>query len=237
MYIPRVRQNNIMGMSLNPKPQRMMTDITTTQLPMQNRNILDAGCGTGEWLSYVRTSLLGCHALTYLVGLDLDQEALKEAKTQVPRDKVDFVRGTIHNLPFKDNAFSIIISNVTMPYVDQKRSVTQMSRVLNSEGLLFISHHGFSWYIRNTLSGKISQCFCFPIAFGIFLFGSRFRKYVAKLASTLRFRMSYTTLGSMQTISRFHKALRKFNLIPQTIRMTKMFGLACTFYMIAKKEA
>ena len=67
------------------------------------RPLMDAGCGTGGFLSRFAQSPLAGDA----IGIDLSAEAVAIAKN---KSKVPVSIGTVGQLPFADGSFSAIVS-------------------------------------------------------------------------------------------------------------------------------
>jgi ubiquinone/menaquinone biosynthesis C-methylase UbiE len=89
--------------------------------------LLDAGCGrnyefTREFVNNVQTA----------VGVDIT-----ELKTGV--DGICGVRGDLQSLPFKDNAFDLVISMSVLEHLSKPESVFgEFSRVLKRDGLVIL---------------------------------------------------------------------------------------------------
>jgi ubiquinone/menaquinone biosynthesis C-methylase UbiE len=78
-------------------------------LPLENAQILDVGCGTGGFLRLLVT--LGAQP-QYLHGLDLMEHRILQAITQLP-GPVDLQAGNATALPYQDSTFDLI-SQFTM---------------------------------------------------------------------------------------------------------------------------
>jgi len=97
----------------------------------RNSTLLDAGCGTG--------SLLGkCDGhITY--GIDISEEALKFCRL---RNLKNILKGSICNLPFKDNTFKIIISLDVLYHLqvsDDSKTLKEIYRVTAQNGILMLN--------------------------------------------------------------------------------------------------
>lgn len=95
--------------------------------------ILDAGCGTG----YVAQQLK--HNNQYHVtALDLSENMLNQA--EMNHSAHDYVQGDIEALPFEDETFDCVVSNLAMQWCHSlETSITEQLRVLKSGGQLYIS--------------------------------------------------------------------------------------------------
>jgi ubiquinone/menaquinone biosynthesis C-methylase UbiE len=97
-------------------------------------NILEAGCGIGSVCNY-----LSQITNAKIIGVDISTEALKNLKLN-NSSNIEFIKGDIRNLPFKNNSFSLITSLGVIEHLDNPRgAIIEMERVLKEDGILFIS--------------------------------------------------------------------------------------------------
>jgi len=109
------------------------------------KNILDIGCGTGD-----NTLVLSkLYKRANIVALDFADEMLKVAhrklswKQKLLNNNIKYVCADAESLPFKDNSFEFIFSNLTIQWcADLDRTFAEFKRVLKPEGLLFFSTLG-----------------------------------------------------------------------------------------------
>ena len=95
--------------------------------------VLDAGCGVG-WGS----ALLVQAEASEVIGVDLDPEAVEDARRRVPA--ATFVVGDLLDLPFEDDSFDVVVCFEAIEHTgDTERTLDQLSRVLRPNGLLFVS--------------------------------------------------------------------------------------------------
>ena len=89
--------------------------------------ILDAGCGRGNYFKYFTNS--------FVVGLDIDRNALKEIITN------NFIiQGDIKNLPLKSNCFDLVFSRSVLQYIkNPKEAINEFERVLKPNGYLIFT--------------------------------------------------------------------------------------------------
>lgn len=107
--------------------------------------ILDLGCGTGANLE--RLLRLNLPFAEY-IGMDLTEEMLGIARRKAQGlTNVKFFQGDIHNLPFTEEEFDLVISTWAFEHLAQpERAAREAVRVLKREGrvvLLFISLPSF----------------------------------------------------------------------------------------------
>lgn len=95
-------------------------------------HILDAGCGTGLYSRYWRKE-----GMT-VTGLDLSTQMLETASKQ--NSAHYYVQGDIDHLPFSDNSFDAVWSNLVVQWSDNLRKVLQhYLRVTRKGGKVFFS--------------------------------------------------------------------------------------------------
>ena len=103
--------------------------------------ILDAGCGSG------RNLFLLAELGHQLVGLDKSTDVIDKLKKQLithPNysNAIDVGVGELDQLPFKDDEFDLVICNAVLHFskdvVHFEKMLTEMSRVIGEDGLLFL---------------------------------------------------------------------------------------------------
>jgi SAM-dependent methyltransferase len=93
--------------------------------------ILDAGCGTGGILE--RCNVYGAY------GLEISEEAIKFCKL---RKLNNLVRGSVCDVPFKNNSFDIVISLGVLYHKDVKndlKTLEELYRVVDENGILLLT--------------------------------------------------------------------------------------------------
>ena len=105
-------------------------------LPIENKKILEVGCGTGYWL---REFLKWGAQPENLVGVDLLAERLDVARKLCPA-RTELVCGSGLALSFPDSVFDLVLqSTVFTSILDpeaRKRVASEMLRVLKPDGLI-----------------------------------------------------------------------------------------------------
>ena len=90
------------------------------------RHVLEVGCGTGAILASINSP-------ASLYALDIEPEALTEAKIHVPRALL--VQADAHSLPYPDFAFDITFCHFLLLWVrDPLQAVREMARVTRPGG-------------------------------------------------------------------------------------------------------
>lgn len=104
----------------------------------KNINILDAGCGTGGDLNYLKK-------YGNVIGVDISEKALLYSKRRGHK----VARGDVNDLPFKDNHFDLVVASDSLyhRWVDDKKAVREFYRVLKGGGLLLVNTaaYNFLW--------------------------------------------------------------------------------------------
>ena len=109
---------------------------------LQNKSVLDVGCGDGEDLMILGDSTTKIH------GVDPSDEFLRKARRNNPRG--NFVKGVGENLPFADNQFDVVISKwAIQTSIDVPQTMREMARVLKPGGyLVYLSGHPLRQWIE-----------------------------------------------------------------------------------------
>ena len=96
---------------------------------------LDVGCGTGAAVP------LAAATVERAVGLDLSEQMVARAKElAVGIPAAEFVPGDSEQLPFADSEFNAILCTASFHhYPDPIRALSEMARVLKSDGRLVIA--------------------------------------------------------------------------------------------------
>lgn len=100
-----------------------------------SRAVLDAACGSGFGSHMIK--LAGARLV---VGLDLSQNALVQARTTSSVNVGGFVQGQLEKLPFPPHAFDLIVSMETIEHVAHPEQVlAEFARCLAPSGTLILS--------------------------------------------------------------------------------------------------
>jgi SAM-dependent methyltransferase len=122
---------------------RGMLEITRAllgaRLERPELRLLDVGCGTGGFISWVR-EVASQAALT---GVDVSEEALRLARTRLPG--VDLRLASASSLPFEDGAFDLVVLNDVLQHLredDVEASLLELRRMLAAGGALLVRTNG-----------------------------------------------------------------------------------------------
>lgn len=96
--------------------------------------ILDLGTGTGFLLPKLRATFP--HAL--ITAVDVSKASLSQAKKSYQRFDVDFTQADAHELPFTENSFDLIISNLMLPWSPDMMATFAACLCALKKGGLFI---------------------------------------------------------------------------------------------------
>lgn len=99
-------------------------------------SVLDLGCGAGQ-------TMIAAYPNHVTFGLDIDLSVLQFGKTL--SSGVKFCCGRAEELPYRDDAFDLVIARVSLAYTDIERTLREAQRVLKPDGRLWITLH--SWKI------------------------------------------------------------------------------------------
>ena len=116
-------------------------------------NILDDGCGGGRYSIALKS--LGIANVT---GLDISENSISYAKksAQIVNSKVDFIQGSVLDLPMKNETFDFVFSNGVLHHtVNPQKGLDEIHRVLQKDGQCWLYLYGG----KNTLFWDIVD-FC-----------------------------------------------------------------------------
>lgn len=112
-------------------------------VPDQAGTVLDYGCFNGEFLSTLQPKA------GLLTGIDVNEDALFEAKKRYPECKFLSITTAQQQTPFGDDSFDVVILLEVLEHVPDERVLLQeISRILKPEGILILStpHKGLFWF-------------------------------------------------------------------------------------------
>jgi ubiquinone/menaquinone biosynthesis C-methylase UbiE len=104
--------------------------------------LLDQGCGGGRYTAAWK--LLG---IQKAVGIDFSDIGLQDAKARAEMagiDNIDFIKGSVLDMPFEDEIFDIVYSNGVLHHTeDWRKGISEQVRVMKKGGL------GWQYLIEN----------------------------------------------------------------------------------------
>ncbi len=109
-------------------------------LGLQTGRVLDAGCGTGGWLTMTREQ----RPHLKLVGLEWSAFAAARAAA---KSAASIVRGSVNAMPFADASFDAAIAADVLCHaaVDPSQALGELRRVLRPGGRLLINLPAYQW--------------------------------------------------------------------------------------------
>ena len=89
------------------------------------KTVLDLGCGFGWHCRYAAEQ-----GAAQVTGVDLSEKMLKRAKEMTRSPNIQYIRNSIEDFPYPENAFDVVISSLAFHYVENYGKVCR--RVYNS---------------------------------------------------------------------------------------------------------
>lgn len=106
----------------------------------EGQTVLDLGAGAGNDC-FVARSFVGDSGFVY--GLDFSEEMLRKARDNQRKmgyENMDFLKGDIEDMPFKEGMMDVILSNCVLNLVpDKEKAFAEMYRVLKNGGHFCVS--------------------------------------------------------------------------------------------------
>lgn len=139
---------------------RFMKKMGEMVMEIKPEVILDAGCGEGMVISYLRNWIgVEVEKLVWnekekreFYGIDMSEGAIEEAKKRVPFANLQ--TGSVYNLPYVDNFFDLTICSEVLEHLEEpEKALLELKRVSKKYVLLSVPHE--PWFrISSFLSGK-----------------------------------------------------------------------------------
>ncbi len=125
--------------------QERRLNLIRRYVPLENKRMLDIGCGIGTYVSQLR------RFSDEVYGVDVDPARVKEGGRSVP--SLSVARG--EELPFQDESFDTVLLHEVLEHVeDDRQTICEAHRVTKVGGSIFIyapnrlypfETHGFYW--------------------------------------------------------------------------------------------
>ncbi len=123
-------------------------------LKIKNKNnVLDAGCGFGQWTIALSTLNKKIHAM------DADRKKVTIAKSILQlneKNNISYQVSSSERLPFSNKIFDAIICYSVIYRTDYKKSIKEFYRVLKPDGIVYVVANGLGWYLYNLITGHSS---------------------------------------------------------------------------------
>lgn len=111
------------------------------------RRVLDLGCGAGqELLPFLE------HTEALRVGVDAARDLasaggkVKNLANDEIAPRLEFVRAFGEELPFEDESFDVVLCLVALPYMNNRRTIAEVSRILRKGGKFLLKIHAPQFY-------------------------------------------------------------------------------------------
>jgi malonyl-CoA O-methyltransferase len=124
-------QNAVLQKEVLSRLIERLSDESLIDPNLKPKRMLDLGCGTG-WAS---SGLYKLFPQVELFALDFSDKMLK----QIKNPQVVATQGDVHNLPYDDNCFDIVFSNMVLHWSNEQEVFSEARRVLKPGGLLVTS--------------------------------------------------------------------------------------------------
>lgn len=125
---------------------------------LQFSNCLDVGCASG----YMISQIAKFYPQAKYAGIDVYDKAINYARKTYPH--INFKVASADKLPFKDNAYDLILFYETIEHVENpKECLLEIKRVLKKDGTLILTMDSGSllfrlvWFIWENTRGRIWQ--------------------------------------------------------------------------------
>lgn len=105
---------------------------------VEGKRALDMGCGGGLY-----TRELAARGAN-VIGIDLDIEGLRRARSQEGGEKCHWVCADVRYLPFRDDCYSIAVCVEVLTHIEngeRHKALAEVSRILKSQGAFYFSLH------------------------------------------------------------------------------------------------
>ncbi len=109
------------------------------------KTVLDVGCGAGqELLPFLEKTSAFC------VGIDVADELGKVTKDVFRgedfENRFGFVRSLGEKMPFADASFDVVLCRVALPYMNNRRAIAEIARILKTGGIFLLKTHAPAFY-------------------------------------------------------------------------------------------
>ncbi|MEA3352851.1 MAG: class I SAM-dependent methyltransferase [Campylobacterota bacterium] len=100
-------------------------------------NFLDVGCAFGRSIN----ALKEIYKDSYFYGIDPGTETIDLARENIDSERVFFINGFSHDLPYEDDKFDVVIFSMVLQWLPRKyliRTIAEVDRVLKTGGVVYI---------------------------------------------------------------------------------------------------
>lgn len=102
---------------------------------VEGKSVLDLGCGYGWHCRYAVEQ-----GAKSVIGIDLSEKMLKEAKDRTNDERIVYMRGAIEDINFEKESFDLIISSLAFHYIKSFELISEkLFHILKHKGGLVFS--------------------------------------------------------------------------------------------------
>lgn len=124
--------------------------------PNSEYKVLDIGCGQGELLGTLSSSM---KTGSYLLGIDEKERSIESAQQNYP-NLVFHCEKFTDSLSFKDDSFDIVVSVDTLECISNKTAlINEIHRVLKPGGKVVFAHWDWDTQVYNSANKSIIRKF------------------------------------------------------------------------------
>ena len=137
-------QNAIANFALKDAESRYLFVNAVKDLRVER--VLDVGCGAGqELVPFVEKT--GAFCVGVDVAAELGAVASEFFKRINSENRVAFTRSDGESLPFAAESFDVVLCRVALPYMDNRRTIAEIGRVLRPGGVFLLKTHAPAFYL------------------------------------------------------------------------------------------
>lgn len=110
------------------------------------KRVLDIGCGAGmEMLPFVERKNACCFGID--IGEELGIIGQEVKKGFDFENKLNYLLSMGEELPFEDGSFDVVLCRISLPYMHNKKTIAEVSRVLRSGGVFLLKTHSLMFFV------------------------------------------------------------------------------------------
>ncbi|MFT4414345.1 class I SAM-dependent methyltransferase [Fredinandcohnia humi] len=102
---------------------------------LHGKNILDLGCGTGQFAKYCVAN-----GASKVVGIDISRNMIEQATKENKHEKIEYMCTSIEDLELPNQKFDVIISSLAIHYIDDYPAlIEKVNQLLTTNGEFIFS--------------------------------------------------------------------------------------------------